>query len=129
MNKTIESLLKGRKLVVAIDFDGTIVKDKWPEIGKFRWLARPVLDWLFWSRQHELILYTCRESNLLINACEFLVREGIHFDWINENPERLILKYGTNCRKISADWYVDDRAGFLWWWTVPLIIFFKERGI
>ncbi len=131
-----------KKLYIAVDFDGTIVRNKWPEIGPFRWMARPVLRWMK-RRGHCLILYTCRECNLklcgveneccicneclLCDAISAMEKIGISFDHINENaPERTQL-YSGDCRKISADWYIDDLAGFLGWWSVPIIVWWLER--
>lgn len=52
------------------------------------------------------------------------------FDYYNENCKEVIEQYGGDCRKIVADFYFDDRAGFLGWWSVPLIVFWlKLRGV
>ena len=112
-------------MVIAIDFDGTIVKNKWPEIGRFRFLAKPVIKWLQ-KRGHELILYTCRERTLLFKAVEYLKINNIEFKYHNENTRELILQYGGDCRKISADLYLDDKALFPGWWIVPPVVLWIE---
>ena len=115
-------------MIIAIDFDGTIVKNKWPEIGRFRFLAKPVIKWLQ-KRGHELILFTCRERTLLFKAVEYLKSNNIEFKYHNENTRELILKYGGDCRKISADLYLDDKALFLGWIFVPVVVLWREwRG-
>jgi hypothetical protein len=121
-------------MIFAIDFDGTIVKNEWPNIGKLRWLAKPVLQWMK-RRGHTLILWTCRvcnEERYLGNQCPlcsaycFLEDNGIKFNYINENPPERIKLYNNDCRKIGADWYIDDKAGFWGWWTVVLIVLWLE---
>lgn len=112
-------------MVIAIDFDGTIVKNQWPEIGKLRFLAKPVIKWLQ-KRGHELILFTCREGDYLDNACFFLKANGIEVTYLNENTKERIEQYGGDCRKISADLYLDDRAFFPGWIFVPVIVLWME---
>lgn len=112
-------------MVIAIDCDGTIVKNKWPEIGKLRFLAKPVIKWLQ-KRGHELILFTCREGDYLDNAYFFLKANGIEFKYYNENTRERIREYGGDCRKISADLYLDDKAFFPGWWVVPLVVLWME---
>jgi hypothetical protein len=118
-------------LIIAVDFDGTIVKDRWPEIGPFRWGAKWCLKWLQ-KRGHILILWTCREDwygpkpNLLHNAYNFLIEQGIFIPYKNANSIDKVRIYGGDCRKISADWYIDDKAGFLGWWSIPIIIMWLE---
>lgn len=97
--------------IVAIDFDGKIVKKAWPEIGEFKPYAKSALKnikkagWI-------MILDTCRTGKYLKEAIDFLESNGIYFDLYNENhPERIKL-YGSDCRKISADYYIDDQQLF-----------------
>lgn len=112
-------------MVIAIDFDGTIVKNQWPEIGKLRLLAKLVIRWLQ-KRGHELILFTCREKKHLTRAYSFLDEHGIKFKYYNENTEERVCEYGGDCRKISADLYLDDKAFFPGWWAVPLVVLWME---
>lgn len=105
-------------MVIAVDFDGTIVKDAWPKTGKMRLGARWVLRDLA-KRGHILILNTCREDRLLHEAVYFLFCRGIRFHRENSNDPGRIRRYGSDCRKISADLYIDDRAMGYWNW--PLV--------
>lgn len=113
-------------MVIGLDFDGTIVKNKWPEIGRFRWLARPVIKWLQ-KRGHEIVLFTCREGEYLDNAYYFLKTHGIEFKYYNENTKERIAEYGWDSRKVSADLYLDDKAMFPGWIFVPAIVLWLER--
>ena len=112
-------------MVIAIDFDGTIVKNRWPEIGKMRFLAKPIIKWLQ-KRGHEPILFTCREWDYLDHAYYFLKANGIEFKYYNENTEKRIEQYGGDCRKVSADLYLDDRAFFPGWWAIPIVVLRME---
>lgn len=105
-------------MIIAIDFDGTIVTNKFPAIGdpipgaaeNIRYLA---LD------GHYIIINTCRSNDDAIAAVNYLRREGIPFDAINDNHPEHIEKYGNNCRKIYAHCYIDDKqVGGLPEWDV-----------
>lgn len=117
-------------MVIAVDFDGTIVKDAWPKIGRLRFGARWVLRNLA-KRGHILILNTCREDRLLHEAVYFLFCQGIRFHRENNNDLERIRQYGSDCRKISADLYIDDRAMGYWnWpmvWLTVLGMEFREK--
>lgn len=112
-------------MIIAVDMDGTIVKDKWPEIGPLRLGAKWCMNWIL-SRGHQIIINTCRENELLIKALEFMLDNDINWTYSNENTIERTTQYGGDCRKISADWYIDDRAGFLGWWSIPIIILCLE---
>lgn len=94
---------------IAIDFDGCLCEDAWPDIGEPYWevihaAIREQVDGA------SLILWTCRTGHLLSEAIEACENWGLAFDAVNANlPERLEY-YGTESRKISADEYWDDRA-------------------
>lgn len=99
-------------LVFAIDFDGTLCENAYPGIGK------PKLDVIAYIRDlkyqgHKLILNTCREGESLYDAIAWCATWGLKFDAHNNNLPELIEKYGGDCRKISADYYIDDKSMFL----------------
>jgi Predicted hydrolases of the HAD superfamily len=98
-----------RNRVIAVDFDGTLCDDAWPEIGK------PNKDVIYWIKEQQasgakLILWTCRTDKLLDAAVEWSKEQGITFDAVNENLPELIEMYGNDCRKVSADIYIDDKV-------------------
>lgn len=98
-----------RVRVIAVDFDGCLVEDKWPSIGLPNWA---LFDRLKEERRKgsKVILWTCREGDKLEEAVHFCMAYGLFFDAVNDNlPERKAL-YGNNCRKVGADEYWDDRA-------------------
>lgn len=91
---------------IAVDFDGTIVEDKFPKIGKEIPQAISVLKSL--SFKHQIILWTCRKEKYLDEAVEYCEQKGLRFYAVNKNyPEET--EEDLNPRKIDADIYIDDR--------------------
>lgn len=119
MNKTDFS----RSKIIAIDFDGTIVDDAYPKIGKPKLFAFETLK-QFQKDGHRLILWTYRYGEKLIEAIEFCENNGIVFDAINNNFHGEEFDINTQSRKIHADIFVDDRnvGGFLGWGEIYISI-------
>lgn len=93
-------------MIIAVDFDGTIVENKYPEIGKPLPFAFDTLRQLQ-NENHILILWTVREGQLLQEAVDFCARHGLIFFAHNANfPEE---DRSTAPRKINADLFIDDR--------------------
>ena len=103
-----EVVSEDKPKVYAVDFDGYLCQNAWPDIGEpnialirhFRELR---------EQGHKLILWTCREGKLLQNAIDWCADFGLGFDAHNQNLPEQIAEYGGDCRKISADWYCDDK--------------------
>ena len=96
-------------MVIAVDFDGTLCSDCYPEIGT----ANKKLIWELINRKamgDKLILWTCRVGDRLKEAVDWCSQQGLCFDAVNDNLPETILKWGANSRKITADVYIDDRA-------------------
>lgn len=95
--------------VIAVDFDGTLCKGKWPDIGEENTEVIEALK----KRQADgdiLILWTCRDGDLLQAAVMWCLARGLKFDAINDNCRQRVEMYGNNPRKVSADEYWDDRG-------------------
>lgn len=97
---------------IAVDFDGTIVTDKFPEIGEPNF---DLVNWLnsYRSNGGKLILWTSRNNlcnNDLDKAVAFCSSIGLEFDAINENLKENQIKWGGDTRKVLADYYLDDKA-------------------
>ena len=96
--------------IIAIDFDGCLVKSQWSGVGP------PNLDVIQLAldekaRGAALILWTCRTGQYLEDAVRTCKQYGLEFDAINDNlPETVEFYGGSNCRKIVADEYWDDHA-------------------
>lgn len=102
-------------LTIAVDFDGTIVEDAYPKIGKENLFAFETLKKLQ-EKGHRLILWTYRSGRTLEEAVAFCKENGIQFYSVNSSfPEEIFEeKYS---RKINADVFIDDRniGGMLGW--------------
>lgn len=96
--------------VYAIDFDNTIAYTKFPKIIKPLPYAMEVLQILTKDPCSTLILWTCREKEDLKEALDFCKIYGIEFDYVNENCKRNLDLYDYDCRKVSADVYIDDHS-------------------
>lgn len=94
------------KMIIAVDFDGTLALTKYPEILAPNYDVMRFCRWRQ-SKGDTVILYTCRHGDELEEAIEFCKEYGLIFDYINENPPERIAMYG-DCRKIYADMYIDD---------------------
>ena len=93
-------------MIIAVDFDGTIVEHKYPKLGKEIIFATQTLKMLQ-EDGHHLILWTYRAGDKLDEAVEFCRSRGVEFYAINKNyPEELFDE--TISRKIKADMYIDD---------------------
>ncbi|MDR3704415.1 MAG: hypothetical protein P4L28_00730 [Paludibacteraceae bacterium] len=94
-------------MIIAVDFDGTIVEHAYPEIGKDIPFAIETLKMLQ-QDQHLLILWTVREGELLDEAVKYCKDKGLLFYAINSNmPDRVDERFST--RKVSVDLFIDDR--------------------
>jgi hydroxymethylpyrimidine pyrophosphatase-like HAD family hydrolase len=94
-------------MIIAVDFDGTIVEHKYPSIGKEIPYAIKTLK-LFQEKGHKLILWTYRHGKELEKAVEFCRKKGLIFYAVNSNFEGEEFD-NTYSRKIYADIYIDDR--------------------
>ena len=96
-------------MVIAVDFDGTIVEHKYPYLGKEIPFAILTLKRLQ-KEQHQLILWTVREGKLLEEAVNFCSDRGLEFYAVNANhPDEETKTYSAPCRKLKADLFIDDR--------------------
>ncbi|TYB78190.1 hydrolase [Bizionia gelidisalsuginis] len=105
-------------LIIAVDFDGTIVEDGYPGIGTPRLFVFETLKRLQ-KDGHRLILWTYRSSKKLEEAVAFCSDNGVTFYAVNNSyPEE---EYTASVsRKIHADLFIDDRniGGVLGWGEV-----------
>lgn len=93
----------------AVDFDGTLCSNAWPNIGTPYY---GMLNWMKELRQkgHKIILWTCREGMALVDAIVWCADHGLFFDAVNDNLEDHKRRFLNNPRKVHADYYVDDKA-------------------
>lgn len=101
--------MDGLRKAIAIDFDGCLCTDAFPAIGEPNW---PVIK----RAQAEqsagagLILWTCREGQILQDAIAACEGWGLKFDAVNESLPDWIEAFKTQPRKVGATEYWDDKA-------------------
>lgn len=112
--------------IIAVDFDGTIVEDRYPKIGSEQLFAFSTLKKLQ-EHGHRLILWTVRNGSKLDEAVVFCKKNGIEFYAVNKNYPEEIIDANTS-RKINADLFIDDRnvGGFIGWGKVHQQFFGEE---
>jgi len=93
-----------KSLYIGIDFDGTMVEHKYPEIGEPVKEALEVVKDLQ-AAGHKIILYTMRSDERLAQAVDYLEENGIKPYAVNDNPSQ---KHWTTSKKIYCNLYIDD---------------------
>ena len=94
--------------IYAVDFDGTLNTAEYPKLGEPN---TELFQFLIKRQQSgdKIILWTCREGDLLQEAVIYCRANGLEFDTVNDNIPENKNKYKNNCRKVYADYYIDDR--------------------
>lgn len=118
-------------MIIAVDFDGTIVEHRYPEIGKEIPFAMATLKKLQ-EDGHKLILWSVREGKRLEEAKEWCKQRGVVFhaynSFLDEDVcEDYLEEKATNAkfsRKLKVDCFIDDRnvGGLLDWGTAYYLI-------
>ena len=114
-------------MIIAVDFDGTIVEHKYPEIGRERPFATLTLRKLI-EKQHQLVLWTVRRGKELEEAVQWCRERGVEFYAVNKNfPEETVEPHG-GYSKINADMFIDDMnlGGIPDWGTIYAMITEKK---
>lgn len=111
------------KLIIAVDFDGTIVEDNYPGIGDPMIFAFDTLKKLQ-EDGHRLILWTYRHGKKLDEAVTFCKKKGVEFYAVNKSFPEETFDENLASRKIHADIFIDDRSigGFIGWGQVYQMI-------
>lgn len=107
-------------MTIAVDFDGTIVTHEYPAIGQELPFATETLRALIRDR-HRLILWSCREGQLLQDALDWCKERGVEFWAVNADyPEEQRKNNPDYSRKLKADMFIDDRniGGLPGWGTI-----------
>lgn len=99
-------------MIVAVDFDGVLCRDEFPGIGAPNYrmisLVREIAD-----AGHEVVLWTSRADDRLVEAVRWCEDRGLHFCAVNDNAPSNREQYGylypNGTRKVYADVYMDDK--------------------
>ncbi len=115
-------------MIIAVDFDGTIVQHKFPKIGKEIPFAIKTLK-LLQQKGHKLILWTYRSGKELEEAVKYCEEKGIVFHAVNNDFDGEEFD-NTYSRKIYADIYIDDRniLGIPSWEEIYKLITEREKN-
>lgn len=94
--------------ILAVDFDGTLCEDAYPEIGKPN---TNVIGLVQSYRQQgwRIVLWTCRNREALDAAVAWCSQQGLEFDAVNTNIPEVQEMFGGDTRKVFADVYLDDK--------------------
>lgn len=95
-----------KPLLIAVDFDGTIVTHMYPEVGAPVPNAVKVLKRLR-DAGATLMLWTMRSGPELQEAVDYCTENGIVLSHVNE---RINQKEWTQSPKLYAQFYIDDAA-------------------
>lgn len=97
-------------MIIAVDFDGVITPNgHWPSAGEPN---TAVIEWLkeLQAGGNKVILWTNRVGQALETAVTFCRSYGLEFDTVNENLPEIIEYFGSDSRKVYANFYIDDKA-------------------
>ena len=111
-------------MIIAVDFDGTIVEHKYPKIGSELPFATDTLKMLI-KDGHQLILWSVREGDLLQEAVDWCHERGVDFWAVNKDyPEEEKEKNNHFSRKLKVEMFIDDRnlGGLPDWGTIYQMI-------
>ncbi len=111
-------------MIIAVDFDGSIVEHRYPEIGKEIPFAIDTLKMLI-KDHHRVILWSVREGKLLEDAVNWCKVRGVEFYAVNRDyPEESTENNQHFSRKLKADVWIDDRnlGGLPDWGTIYRMI-------
>ena len=125
-------------MLIAIDFDGTCVEHKFPDIGDEIPYATEVLR-AMQDVGHQLVLWTCREDHptninerCLTHAVQWFEARGIELYGVNTIPiDADFREYEEVRRKLYCQMYIDDcnLGGFPGWLAVHRIVLGKDLQI
>ena len=94
-------------IIIAVDFDGTVVDHRFPDVGQDVPEAANVLTVMVKLYQARIILWTMRSGQALEDAKTWFAVRGISLFGVNSNPQQVTW---TSSPKAYAHAYVDDAA-------------------
>lgn len=98
------------KKIIAVDFDGVLnLNSIYPKLGEPNTeLIKKLNKWQDYG--NKIILWTSRDGKYLNDAVDFCKKNGLYPDAINDNIPETVDYFGSNSRKVYADYYIDDKA-------------------
>ena len=102
----IAGITQNNYKIYAIDFDGVLHDGNYPNIGNPKEeIINKVKEYK--KAGNKIILWTCRTDSQLTEAVLWCMEQGLEFDAVNSNIT------GDSCKKVSADFYIDDKNLFI----------------
>lgn len=93
-------------MYICVDFDGTIVDHRYPEIGDpVPFAVDYLLSWV--EAGAKLILFTMRSGTELDAAVSYLKQKGVQLHGVNKNPDQVTW---SDSPKAFGHVYIDDAA-------------------
>lgn len=116
-------------MIIAVDFDGTIVEHEYPKIGNPIPFAIETLLQIQ-NDGHILILWTVRRGDLLQEAIDYCAEKGLIFYAENENYRGETIEKSEYSRKLKSDLFIDDRnlGGLPDWGVIYNVIKAMDSG-
>lgn len=125
-------------MIIAVDFDGILVENRFPDIGPPNYEMVSLVQQLI-NEGNEVVLWTTRNGEELTAAVDWCGARGLHFCNVNgpapSNANKYKDVYPTDTRKIYADVYIDDHnlefvseGGEGYWWATKYIKELIRRG-
>ena len=96
-----------RRYVFCVDFDHTLCDSNYPDCGDE---IKPICDYIRYiakSQYSEMILWTCRTGDTLIDAIKWCKEHGMWFDEVNRQGYFDEMQF-TESRKVFCNTLIDD---------------------
>jgi len=98
--------MSNQQVIIGVDFDGTVVRHRYPEVGEPCDGALEVLRECV-RKGAKIVLWTMRSGSSLVDACMYLKDAGIDIWGVNKNPHQ---HTWTQSPKAYCNIYIDDAA-------------------
>ena len=95
-------------MIIIIDFDNTIVNEKYPDAGHLFLLANEVING-WYEDGNAILINTCRAGKYEGMAVDILEKNNIPFNYVNCNMPKTVEQYKMDCRKLSGDLNIDNK--------------------
>ncbi|MFN8416993.1 MAG: hypothetical protein U0U66_11740 [Cytophagaceae bacterium] len=99
----------------AFDLHETILLPDWKAGSiptEFYPMAKETMQLISKREDIVRIMYTCSHPIEINQYLEFFIKENIQFNYVNENPEVVNIKYGCYDKKPYFNVLFEDKAGF-----------------
>lgn len=101
--------MKNKHRIIGVDFDGTLAVTR----GTYPEIQGPIQEIIDYVKSEQeagayVILITMREGEVLREAVNWCIDQGLVFDAVNDNLPHMKEFFQNNPRKIFCNEYLDD---------------------